>query len=249
MRLPLLDSTLAAVAACAARIDALGWAEAGAGNLSLLLPPAELARTIHGGEAFELGGPGLPRALPPGHLLAVSATGVTLRALADDPARHLALLGSDARGLFKVRGSAAPSSELACHLAVHARRARPGALVHAHTDFLIALSLLDALGAPGALETALVDLMPETQALLPGGVKRLALAPPGSASLGLATAAAMVDAGANAVIWPRHGALAAGDTLAQALGRLEILEKAARVWWLAHATGETPAPLARRLGL
>lgn len=241
MSLPLRAETLAEIAACAARVAALGWAEAGAGNLSLLLPPARLTRSVIDGERFEPGWPAdFPRQLPAGHLLVVSAAGAPLRALAAEPAAHLALIGEGPRGLFRLRGASAPTSELACHLAVHARRGRPGALLHAHTDFLIALSLLPRLAGEGTLEAALAELMPETQALLPGGCRRLRLAEPGSVALGLATAAALVDAGACAVIWERHGALALGADLGQALDRLEVLEKAARIWWLAQRTGEDP---------
>lgn len=241
MSLPLRAETLAEIAACAARVAALGWAEAGAGNLSLLLPPALLTRSVADGERFEPGWPpDFPRRLPAGHLLVVSAAGAPLRALAAEPQAHLALIGDGPRGLFRLRGTPAPSSELACHLAVHARRATPGALLHAHTDFLIALSLLPRLAGDGALEAALAGLMPETQALLPGGCRRLPLAEPGSAALGLASAAALADAGASAVIWERHGALALGAGLAEALDRLEVLEKAARIWWLARRTGEDP---------
>lgn len=244
MSLPLRAETLAEIAACAARVAALGWAEAGAGNLSLLLPPVQLTRSVADGERFEPGWPAdFPRRLPAGHLLVVSAAGSAMRALAADPEAHLALIGDGPRGLFRLRGTPAPTSELACHLAVHARRSAPGALLHAHTDFLIALSLLPRLAGDGALEAVLAGLMPETAALLPGGSRRLRLAEPGSLALGLSTAEALVTQGADAVIWERHGALALGAGLDQALDRLEVLEKAARIWWLAQRTGEDPLDL------
>ncbi|MBM4116717.1 hypothetical protein FJ251_03110 [bacterium] len=241
MTLPLRPELLAEIAACAARVAAQGWAEAGAGNLSLLVPPGRLTRPVSDGERFEPGWPAdYPRQLPPGHLLVVSAAGAPMRALAAEPAAHLALLGEGPRGLFRLRGTPPPTSELACHFAVHARRGRPGALLHAHADFLIALSLLPGLAADGALESALLGLMPETAAMLPGGFVRLRPAAPGSAALGLASAAALVEGGASALVWERHGALALGESLGPALDRLEVLEKAARIWWLARRTGEDP---------
>jgi rhamnulose-1-phosphate aldolase len=245
MRLPLQTGTLDAIARCAARVAELGWAEAGAGNLSLLLAPAQLARSLHDGDLFEPGLPAdFPCRLPAGHLLVTSAAGSPMRAIATDPAAHLALIGDGPRGLFRLRGTPPPTSELACHLAVHAQRGAPGALLHAHTDFLIALSLLPRLAGEGALEAALLGLMPETAALLPGGLARLRLALPGSAALARASAEAIVGGGASALIWERHGALALGATLDEALARLEVLEKTARIWWLAHRTGEDPAGLA-----
>ncbi len=240
-RLPIGEELLAQIASCAGRVAELGWAEAGAGNLSLLLAPAQLTRSLHDGDIFEPGLPaGYPCRLPAGHLLVASAAGSPLRALAADPAAHLAIIGDGPRGLFRLRGTPPPTSELACHLAVHAARGAPGALLHAHTDFLIALSLLPRLAGEGALEAALLGLMPETAALLPGGLARLRLGVPGSAALGLASAAA-IAAGASALVWERHGALAVGERLAQALDRLEVLEKTARIWWLAQRCGEDPA--------
>jgi rhamnulose-1-phosphate aldolase len=236
------------IAAVAARVDALGWSEAGAGNLSLLVTARDLARPLHGGEAFELGlSPAFDLTLPPDRYLLITAKGRRMRDLAVDPAAGLRLLGQGREGLFLLRGGgglASPSSELPCHLAAHLARGEPGALVHAHTDFLVALSLLPALGAEGALESALMNHMPEIRAFLPRGVKRLNYSDPGGEDLARASGTALSEA--DAVIWEHHGAMAAGSTLSEALDRLEMLEKAARVWWLAHATGELPRHLAAR---
>ncbi len=238
------------IAGVAARVDALGWSEAGAGNLSLLVTARDLARPIHGGEAFELGlSAAFDIMLPPSRYLLITAKGRRMRDLAVDPASGLRLLGHGREGMFLLRGGeglAPPSSELPCHLAAHLARNETGALVHAHTDFLVALSLLPSLRPPGALESALMDHMPEIRAFLPRGVKRLAYSDPGGEDLARATGAAMGEV--DAVIWEHHGAMAVGGTLGEALDRLEMLEKAARVWWLAHSTGELPRHLAARFG-
>lgn len=250
MALPLSSAVLEEIAAVAARIDALGWAEAGAGNLSLLLGAESLTRPVHGGEAFELGlGPGLDLELPSQHYLLITAKGRRMRELAADPSPHLRLLGSGRGGPFLLRSageSAPPSSELPCHLAAHRARGKRGALLHAHTDFLVALSLLPRLAAPGALESALTSHLPEIVAFLPGGVRRLSFSDPGGAALARATGAALATA--DAVIWDHHGAMAWAPSLGEALDRLEMLEKAARIWWLAHRTGEDPQVLDGRIG-
>ena len=250
MSLPVQKRVLTELAATAARIDALGWAEAGAGNLSLLLDDASLLRPVHGGEALELGlSVAFPGQLDEGRYLLITARGVRMRDLAENPAAGMRLIGHGREGLFLLRdgrgaGGGPPSSELPCHLAVHTTRGGTGALVHAHTDFLVALSLLPRLRAEGALESALMDHMPEIRAFLPGGVRRLPFADPGGEELAWASGAAMRDA--DALIWEHHGAMAAGATLGEALDRLEMLEKAARVWWLAHRTGEDPRRLEGR---
>jgi len=247
LQLPVHGKVLDELAATAARIDALGWAEAGAGNLSLMLDASSLQRPVFGGEALELGlSVAFPGQLDEGRYLLITARGVRMRDLAENPAAGMRLIGRGRDGLFLLRdghstGGGPPSSELPCHLAVHMTRGGPGALVHAHTDFLVALSLLPGLRAEGALESVLMDHMPEIRAFLPGGVRRLPFADPGGEELAWASGAAMREA--DAVIWQHHGAMTAGATLGEALDRLEMLEKAARVWWLAHRTGESPLPL------
>lgn len=245
MKTLLRPALMAELAATAARIDALGWAEAGAGNLSLLVDASQLTRAPMGGEVLELGlSPTFPAALPPDRYLLITARGRRMRDLAENPATGLRLIGQGPGGLFLLRGDdalAPPSSELPCHLAVHLARGGLGALVHAHTDFLVALSLLPRLRAPGAMESALLDHMPEIRACLPRGARRLDFTDPGGEALALASATAMGEV--DAVVWDHHGTMAAGGDLAEALDRLEMLEKAARVWWLAHATGELPRSL------
>jgi rhamnulose-1-phosphate aldolase len=249
MREQLDERILEQVAACAARVDALGWGEATAGNLSLLLTQADLRGP------FRPAGPPLrfasrePGTLlqgafhpdedwPDDRYLLISATGSRMRELAGDPASGLCLIGKTGGGLYASRDSRAASSELPAHLAVLRDRAPGSALMHGHPEFLIALSHVRALQGEGALERALLPLMPETVMFLGRGIKRLPFDLPGG--LVLAARSAVALQGADILVWDRHGALAVGADAPEALDRLELAEKAARVWWLAQQTGEPP---------
>ena len=129
-----------------------------------------------------------------------------------------------ARGPSAATGSPAPSSDVAIHRAIYAARADVGAVVHAHVPAAMALTVAGEQPDPAAL--------PETALLLP----RLPLVPfaaPGSGELGAAVAAALSKAPEplpGAALLERHGAIAVGVSVDQALDRMELVDVLCRVW-------------------
>lgn len=118
----------------------------------------------------------------------------------------------------------APTSDLAIHLAVHAARPEIGAMVHAHLPASMALTLAGELPDPAAL--------PETAMLLPR-LPFVALGVPGSADLAGRVASAFSEPPRplpTAVLLERHGAIAVGADLDQAVDRLELVEVLCRTW-------------------
>jgi len=243
---------LAHLAQIAARVDGRGWGEATGGNLSLILAEADLANPFQPGNSIA-GEPAPPR----GRYLLVSATGSRMRQLAGDPASGLALLRGAAAGigagggftggqahrpgLALQAGDPAPTSELPTHLLAQENRPVGSALLHAHPDFLIAMSHMPSLSSRGAMEAALLPLLPETALFLKRGIARISFAAPGTVALARATRAALDRA--DVLVWDRHGALALGRDLDEAMDRLELAEKAARLWWIARRVGEWPRGL------
>lgn len=123
-----------------------------------------------------------------------------------------------------------PTSDLAIHRAVHAARPDIGAVVHAHVPAAIALTLAGHAPDPAAL--------PETALFLP----RLPLVGHGelgSEELARRIAAAISDGEPlpGAVLLERHGALAVGRTIDEALDRIELVDLLCRVWHDALAVG------------
>jgi len=121
-------------------------------------------------------------------------------------------------------GGLRPSSDVVIHRAIY--RARPDvlAIVHAHVPAAMALTVAGEVPDPAAL--------PETALLLP----RLPFVPygtPGSVELAARVADALAAPPAplpGAAILERHGAIAIGDSLDEALDRMELVDVLCRVW-------------------
>jgi L-fuculose-phosphate aldolase len=127
---------------------------------------------------------------------------------------------SDARS----RSGFRPTSDLAIHLAVHAARPDIGAVVHAHLPASMALTVAGEIPDPATL--------PETALFLPR-LPYLSLGAPGSVELANRIAAALAEPPAplpGAVLLERHGAVAVGDDIDQAVDRLELVEVLCRTW-------------------
>lgn len=117
-----------------------------------------------------------------------------------------------------------PSSDVAIHRAVYEARADVLAVVHAHLPASMALTLAGEIPDPSAL--------PETALLLPR-LPHIPFGTPGSAALASAIATAFAQAPEplpGAMLLERHGAVAVGATVDQAVDRLELVEVLCRTW-------------------
>ncbi|TNE85392.1 MAG: class II aldolase/adducin family protein [Deltaproteobacteria bacterium] len=128
-----------------------------------------------------------------------------------------------------------PTSELALHLACYRARPDVGAVVHAHPPHAVARTLVG--------RDLAVDVLPEALLIL-GDVPVVPYARTGSIDLAAAVGDAI--ASASAVLLERHGAVAVGADLDQALIRLETLEHTARILGIAEGMGDlVPLPEAQ----
>lgn len=130
-----------------------------------------------------------------------------------------------------------PSSDLAVHRAVYRARPDARAIAHAHPPAVLACLLARLRPDPAVL--------PEARVVL-GRVAHVPALPFGSAEVAAATAAALRDPGVGAVLLDRHGALAVGRTLEEAVDRLEVLELLCATWQAAWLAGGDPRRRARR---
>ena len=143
-----------------------------------------------------------------------------------------------------------PSSDVAIHRAVYETRPDVEAVVHAHLPAAMALTLAGEVPDPAAL--------PETALLLPR-LPYVPFATPGSAELASGIAEAFATGAEplpGAVLLERHGAVAVGATVDQAINRLELVEVLCRAWRDAMLIGAAvtdanartilPAPSPRR---
>jgi L-fuculose-phosphate aldolase len=135
----------------------------------------------------------------------------------------LVVVGADGR----VRaGAGRASTELRMHLAVYAARPDVGAVVHAHPVTAIAFTVA-GLPPPN-------DLVPEAAVTL-GEIAIAPFATPGTDEVPASLAPFL--ASHDVILLERHGALALGPTLAEALDRMETLERVARVALAARLLG------------
>ena len=148
----------------------------------------------------------------------MTPTGSSLGAL--DPGRLSVL---DAGGTL-VAGDP-PTKEAMLHLAMYRARPQDRALVHLHSTYSVAISVMADVDA--------ADALPALTAYYAMRVGRLPLAPyfaPGDARL--ADAVAMLATKHHAILLANHGPVVSGRTLSSAADAIEELEATARLWLL-----------------
>jgi L-fuculose-phosphate aldolase len=121
-------------------------------------------------------------------------------------------------------GAPRPSSDVAIHRAAYAARTDVLAIVHAHLPASMALTLAGEVPDPQSL--------PETAHFIPR-LPYLPFRTMGSAELAADVAAALTSEPAplpGAVLLERHGAVAVGADLDEAVNRLELVEVLCRTW-------------------
>lgn len=190
-----------AIVAAGRRLGARGLISAGEGNVSVRLGDGTILVTPSGRRKDELA---------PGDLLVVPIE---------------ARPGASAAGASAApAGGGRPSSDIAIHRAIYAARGDVVAVVHAHLPAAMALTLAGEVPDPASL--------PETALLLP----RLPFIPfgtPGSAALAADVGRAFAagpEPRPGAVLLERHGAVAVGASVEQAVDRLELVEVLCRTW-------------------
>ncbi|MDQ6830829.1 MAG: class II aldolase/adducin family protein [Gemmatimonadota bacterium] len=125
-----------------------------------------------------------------------------------------------------VPGRHRPSTEVAMHLRIYARRSDIRAVVHAHPP------TATAFGVAG--ETVPCTVLPELVYQM-GAVALVPYAMPGTEAL--ADAFEPYVAGHDAFVMANHGAVTAGRNLVEAHQRMESLEHAARIVMAARLLG------------
>jgi len=126
----------------------------------------------------------------------------------------------------EVQGRGRASSELRMHLAAYAARPEVQAVVHAHPLTAVALTVA-GLPPPN-------DLVPEASVVL-GPVAVARYATPGTDEVPASIAPFLPRH--DVILLERHGALALGRSLTEALFRVETLERVARVALAARLLG------------
>lgn len=126
-----------------------------------------------------------------------------------------------------IEGTSKPSVETGMHLEIYRNRPDVNAVIHTHQVYA---SVLAVLSRP------LPALFDEAVACMGDGVEIIPYAPSGSPELAANVAARLANR-CNCYIIQNHGALCLGTSMQKAFKNVELLEKCARVYCHALATG------------
>lgn len=129
-----------------------------------------------------------------------------------------------------VRGGT-PSSEIKLHLVCYQERNDCNAVVHAHPATAVGLELAGIPIPDNVLPESAIVL--GSIAVSPFGMPRTQEVPEGIRPL---------LANHKTIVMSHHGAVTLGDSLWDAWARMEILEKVAKIIWVAHTVG-APEPM------
>lgn len=192
-----------------------GWAEAGAGNISV--------RT-HGRirNAYNH----LPVKVMPGLSMHITTSGSRFRSINENQVGYL-WVGADGETYGFDLENAKPSSEMIAHMLIHEalEKSEEKCIIHVHATNVIALSMIER---DEQRINEILSRITEIPIFVPGGFGLVTFLPPGSIELAQASAE-MVKKGRKALIWPRHGLVAIAKDLDTAIDIVEATEKSAEI--------------------
>jgi len=244
-----LQPVLQQLARIARHVSQLGWSVGHSGNASILLADTAADQIT----ANTLRSWRHPVTLDgfTGRLILITKAGSRFRDIVVDARAGVTLLRIDRPGDLITQLSdnpnedGWPTSELAAHLhaykALARQRIEECALLHLHPPELVALTLDPYLTSEQVFNDEVLSLYPEATLMFPRGVGMLPYMPPGSEQLALASAKALAPHGI--VVWCKHGVIAGGRTLDEALDRIEALNTAAKLLLHCRQAGFEPQGL------
>jgi L-fuculose-phosphate aldolase len=128
-----------------------------------------------------------------------------------------------------VEGDLPPSVETMVHIGIYRARKNVGAVIHTHSIYASTVSVIG---------DSIPPIMEDQVALLGGEIRLAAYASSGSEEMSASVIAALGHR--NAVLLPHHGALAVGRNMREACTAGELLEKTAKIYYLARSLGKVP---------
>jgi rhamnulose-1-phosphate aldolase len=248
MEIKSLEQTINEIAETAGHLWKRGWAERNAGNISVNI--SGVLSTMENRLFEEYEDHSLPGNYPmlSDQLIIVTAAGSRMRDLAKNPWDHICILKTDVTGTSYRQWPEdlrVPTSELPTHLAVHNMLIRTNspakALVHSHSTELIALTQIREFCSTDVLNRLLWTMHPETLLFVPKGLGFIPFELPGSSGIAEATVNTLQDH--PVALWEKHGVLATGTSTSDAFDTIDLLAKAARIFFMVKGTGYMPEGL------
>lgn len=216
----------------------LGWDERNGGNVSVLFDQYEVDEYLGGGKEIIREIPLPVRADPilKGRVFVFTGTGRYFRNTKADPASNVGIIRiSDdlkkAEVLYGFEGNGRFTSEIYAHLDCHATRLKidPNhhVVMHTHPTNLLVMTHMHPLDEK-SFTLDLWRTMTECIVVFPEGVGVLPWMLCGTNEIGTATAEKMKEY--RVVVWSLHGVYGCGDTIDEAFGLIETVEKGAELY-------------------
>lgn len=213
----------------------LGWDERNGGNVSMLLSPEEVETYVPKETIREIPLPIVADEIVRRRTFAITRTGGYFRNTKGDPRKNIGVITISGDGKiahlhwgFEDNGSF--TSEVYAHLMCHATRLKVNpknrVVMHTHPTNLLTLTHLVKLDEK-ELTLALWRTMTESIVVFPEGVGVLPWMLCGTNEIGVATAEKMKEY--RVVVWSLHGVYGSGETIDEAFGLIETVEKAAQI--------------------
>jgi rhamnulose-1-phosphate aldolase len=223
------------------------WAERNGGNFTVDVTN-HMPTDINAGPKFA--NVALPISQPElaGRSYIVKVTGAPMRNVARQAKKNLLLINiaQDLSGYSVLWGgegpASKPTSEFISHLKIHQYIRQHNlpytTFLHTHPNHLIALSQIDEFLKEGAISDMLFKIHPEVKVFVPEGVGVAPYRCPGSEELADVTVAQLQKH--RVILWEKHGCAAVGANITDAFDFIDIMEKAASVFFICKSAGYKP---------
>lgn len=247
-----IDHVITHMAEVARYLWEKGWAERNAGNMSVNITGIagrELSAYFTDLPLIPFHSPGYHSG---GNIFLLTATGSRMRDLARKPEEHLCFVRIDDAGsgyrqfcLCPECAGNQPTSEFPTHVLIQEMLlTKPGghkALVHTHATELIALTQIAEFTTEKAINRLLWSMHPETVIFVPEGIGLIPYTIPGTKKIALATRKGLEKH--RVVIWEKHGVFATGTNVLEAFDLIDLLVKAATIFFHCRNAGFDPEGL------
>ena len=216
----------------------LGWHERNGGNLSFLLYEEDIKDYLDLNHVIRQLDTGFVNKDLAGKYFLLTGTGKYFKNVEKDPELNLGIIrikedGTTAELLWGFSDGGRFTSETPAHLLSHITRLKINpknrVVYHCHPANIMAMTFTDELSDKHfskiiwTFNNECIFVMPEGVGVLPWMIT-------GSNEIGVATAEKMKEF--RVVVWANHGIYACGETLDEAFGLVDTVEKTAKVYML-----------------
>jgi len=230
-----------------------GWAEAGAGNISVNI--SQLVNTepdFEGCPVLELEDsyPNLSN-----QYFYFTGMGKRMRDIAGNPLNNTLIIKLNQKGDTycvitknnRKEPDVVPTSELPTHLSIHQQLIEQGknekVIIHTHVTELIAFSHSPEIKSKTDLNKLIWSMHPETMTFIPDGIGFVPFALPGTVDIAKKTLEEFKSH--NVVLWEKHGVFAIGENVEEAFDKVDMISKSVKIWFMCKQAGFEPNGLSR----